>query len=87
METNKMTIKEYASKIYSKIGNATSSKDVEKIINDALSNLKKQNISDIGIEQFKEYLRSQSSIIKEAQENDQTLKNQRKAMKLLKKGS
>lgn len=80
-----MTLKEYALSIYSKIKLAKSTDDVEKIFDQAIGIIKKQNFSDMQIEEFKEFLREQAFYLKEAQENEQTLKNQQKAMALLKK--
>lgn len=80
-----MTLKEYAVSIYSDIKNAKSTEDVESILEKAIANLKRQNFSEQQIERFKNYLIYEASLIKEAQENEQTLKNQQKAMALLKK--
>ena len=80
-----MTLEQYASKIYLKMEAAESIEDVEKYFNDAIENLINQNLSEIQIGQFKEYLRSHLLKLNESQANDQTLKNQQKARELLKK--
>lgn len=81
-----MTLKEYASKIYSQIKSANSTEAVEKLLNEAIRNLQSQNFSDKQIEEFKEHLRGLSFMRHEAQENEQTIKNQKKALELLKRG-
>ncbi|MBN1756600.1 hypothetical protein JW877_10380 [bacterium] len=80
-----LSVKEYAIKIYSKIESAPSTIEVENIFNNAITNLKNKNFSEAQIEQFKELLREQASLIKLGQVNEQTLKNQEKAKELLKK--
>ena len=80
-----MTLKEYASSIYSQMKSASTGEKVEEIYNGAINNLKRQDFSDTQIEDFKDYLLQEASQIREAQENEQTLKNQQIALALLKK--
>lgn len=80
-----MKLKEYASRVYSKIESASSTREVERIFNRAIIYLRNKKFSENQIKDFKYYLRNQTLSLKDAQQSKQTIQNQRKAIDLLKK--
>lgn len=81
-----MNLRQYAKSINQEIKGAKSVDEVSKIIYRAQNILVINGYSKKQIEEFNAYIVGEASLlIKEAQENQQTLDNQKKAIELLKK--
>lgn len=80
-----MTLKEYARKIYLEMKRASTEEKVKLILENAIKNLETKDFSVKQIKEFINYLEEFSSYISEAQENEQTLKNNKIIMSLLSK--